>query len=347
MLLRYAIGDYIGDRERADALVDSMHESGGYGKPVIDGFDHFSISHSGNTWAVLISSENCGFDIEYYRYCKRTAIAKRFFAPEEAAAVRIAETNGPDAAQEVFFAIWTRREALVKALGISVAHTDLPHVTGPSVTYMGDTWYFGSLTIPGSGNLSNSICVKEPLTEILVKEIRFKEMEKSKDKKSGKNVLEEAYSYISARMRTVREVEKHLSDKGFGSDEIREAVNELIGGRYLDDYQYAVRYFEHNREKKRGSLRAARELAEKGVDRETIENAREDFIYENKVDEYGDALELAKKELALRNDEAHENAEPIPDEKIIGSIGRKLESRGFSRSDIFRVLEKIRKGDPE
>jgi regulatory protein len=180
-------------------------------------------------------------------------------------------------------------------------------------------------------------------------------MENVRDKKNkGKSAIEEAYSYIASRMRTVHEVGKHLSEKGYESGEIRDAVNELIGGRYLDDYQYAVRYFEHNREKKRGSLRASRELAEKGVDRETIENAREDYLYENKVDEFEDALEVAKKEILLRSDAPSGSSEekaademPVPDEKIIGSIGRKLESRGFARSDIFRVLEKIRKGETE
>lgn len=343
MLLRYAIGDYIGDRERADALVDSMRETGEFGKPVIDGFEHFSISHSGSTWAVLISSGSCGFDIQYYKPCDRVGIAKRFYAPQEAQVVETAESHGIDVAQDVFFGIWTRREALIKALGLSVAQTGLPSVTEPAVSCGGNTWYFGSLTIPGSKALSNSICVAEPVTEIVVKEIRLRGIDDMDEKKKSgkrKSALEEAYSYVSSRMRTVSEVEKHLREKGYSDEETQAAVNDLIGGRYLDDYQYALRYFEHNREKHRGCLRAARELAEKGVDRQTVENAREDFIYENSVDEFEDALELARRELSFRSSSAE-----AEDEKTIASIGRKLENRGFSRSDIFRVLEYIRKSD--
>ena len=108
--------------------------------------------------------------------------------------------------------------------------------------------------------------------------------------------------------------------------------------RYLDDYQYALRYYEYNREKRRGSGRAAGELAEKGVDPETIRNAREDFLYSEKVDEYEDALAVALKELELK---------PGTGEKAMARIGRKLDGRGFARSDIFRVLEELRRRSGE
>ena len=118
--------------------------------------------------------------------------------------------------------------------------------------------------------------------------------------KNRKSAIEAAYSYLDTRMRTCAEVERKLKEKGYDEDEILEAVNELTGMRYLDDYQYALRYYEYNREKRRGSGRAARELAEKGVDAETIRYAREDFLYSEKVDEYADALAVAEKELELK-----------------------------------------------
>lgn len=161
--------------------------------------------------------------------------------------------------------------------------------------------------------------------------------------KSGKTALEAAYSYLANRMRTVNEVEKHLSGKGYSSEEITDAVNELIGMRYLDDYFYALRYYEYNREKKRGVMRAARELAEKGIDAETVSNAREDFLYENKVDEFSDALEIARKEVFAPSDVFSTEPETRPfDDKLAARTARRLESKGFSRSDIFRVLEAIR-----
>ena len=172
-------------------------------------------------------------------------------------------------------------------------------------------------------------------------------MTDSKDRtKSSKTALETAYSYLANRMRTVRETEKHLADRGFSPDEIGETIDELNDLRYLDDYQYALRYYEHNREKRRGSLRAARELAEKGVDQETIRNAREDFLFAGKVDEFEDALEAARRELLLKSSgPVSDDAIPPADDKAAARIARMLENRGFARDIIFRVLDRIRRQD--
>lgn len=152
-----------------------------------------------------------------------------------------------------------------------------------------------------------------------------------------KTAAETAYSYLDGRMRTAREVRKHLEGKGFGEEEITETINDLIGFRYIDDYQYALRYFEYNMEKHRGSLRASKELAERGVDPETIRYAREDFLYSSGADEFEQALSVAEKELSLKN------KADCCDDKTAASIARKLDARGFDRGDIIRVLERIRR----
>ena len=149
--------------------------------------------------------------------------------------------------------------------------------------------------------------------------------------KNKKTAMEAAASYLANRMRTVEEVRRRLKEKEYESAEIEETINDLIGLRYLDDYLYAMRYYEYNREKRRGSGRAARELAEKGVDEATIRNAREDFLFENKVDEFEDAMEVALK--------AAEGTEI--DDKLKAKIARKLEAKGFSKGDIIRVLGEL------
>lgn len=163
------------------------------------------------------------------------------------------------------------------------------------------------------------------------------------------SAMETAAKYLASRMRTISEVEKHLQARGYDSEEITGTVNDLIGMRYLDDYQYALRYYEYNREKHRGSARAARELAEKGVDAETIRYAREDFLYSGHVDEYTDALEVAEKEIGLmtrdrltRSDE-DEKSVTVVDDRLAAKIARKLDGKGFDRSDIFRVLDELRR----
>ena len=167
---------------------------------------------------------------------------------------------------------------------------------------------------------------------------------KNKEKDNKKSAFEAACSYLASRMRTTGEVRKHLEGKEYPDDEITEAINDLIGMRYLDDYLFALRYYEYNREKKRGVLRAERELAEKGIDRETIANAREDFLYENKVDEFEDALAIARKEVySLPDVYGGEAAARELDDRLSAKIARKLEGKGFSKGDIFRVLDRVRR----
>lgn len=163
--------------------------------------------------------------------------------------------------------------------------------------------------------------------------------------KNRKSALETAYSYLDTRMRTRSEVEKKLREKGYSEEETLEAVNELIGMRYLDDYQYALRYYEYNREKRRGSARAARELAEKGIDAETVRYAREDFLYTEKVDEYKDALDFAVREVELSGKTGTAGSVEAGgfDDKLSARIARKLDSRGFDRGDIFKVLDELRR----
>ncbi len=170
----------------------------------------------------------------------------------------------------------------------------------------------------------------------------------TREKKNKKSAAEAAYSFLASRMRTTEEVRRHLESKEYDRDEITETINDLIGMRYLDDYLFALRYYEYNREKKRGVLRAERELLEKGIDKETARIAREDFLYEQKVDEFEDALEIARKEVYIPPDvygEAPRRREV--DDRLAAKIARKLESKGFARSDIFRVLDRIRRESGE
>ena len=165
-----------------------------------------------------------------------------------------------------------------------------------------------------------------------------------KEKENRKSAFEAACSYLANRMHTTAEVKKHLQSKGYGDDEITEAVNDLIGMRYLDDYLYASRYYEYNRDKRRGVKRAERELIEKGIDRETARNAKEDFLYGQNVDEFEDALETARKEVYTKKDIfGDEVTVREMDDRLSAKIARKLESKGYSRSDIFRVLDTLRR----
>ncbi len=72
---------------------------------------HISVSHSGDTFALLVSEVNAGLDIQYPRGIQADRIAARYFTAEEAARV------AADPVKDSFFEIWTRREACSKYTG--------------------------------------------------------------------------------------------------------------------------------------------------------------------------------------------------------------------------------------
>jgi 4'-phosphopantetheinyl transferase len=71
---------------------------------------HFSLSHSGAYWAAAFGGQPLGLDIQ--RHTKRDilALAQRWYHPEEYLAV---QRQGA----ELFFAIWSAKESLVKCSG--------------------------------------------------------------------------------------------------------------------------------------------------------------------------------------------------------------------------------------
>ena len=138
-LLVKAIAAHLGDADRAEHLVSTMQRAplagdtdipGNNGKPYIPGFSPFSISHSNNTWAVLILDTD--------------------------RIVSIPDGNNRD---REFFRFWARREALVKSIGASVADTQIPSVLSDEVCYNGRRYMINDIRIPGETGLFAAICV--------------------------------------------------------------------------------------------------------------------------------------------------------------------------------------------
>lgn len=145
-LLEKAFAKHLGDPALAGDLVKRI-KTGEQGKPYIDGFSPFSVSHTGSLWAVLIADRECGLDIQFTKGCNMQAMADRVYAPEDREVLSEAMKSGGQsvqqgadgsAAADVFFRIWTRREALVKALGDSVVRSDLPPVLRDHVIISGE-----------------------------------------------------------------------------------------------------------------------------------------------------------------------------------------------------------------
>ena len=110
-LLAEALG-----REREELERDLVY--GPHGKPELPGGPAFSVSHSGPYWAVLIGGEQpVGLDIQVPVAASFESIAKRFFREEEA---HLLATSDEAERRDLFFRLWTEREALLKAAGMSV-----------------------------------------------------------------------------------------------------------------------------------------------------------------------------------------------------------------------------------
>lgn len=95
---------------------------GAFGKPFLkypQSDLHFNGAHSrGYAAFALTRAGEVGVDIEGIReHVDHDAIAARYFSEAER---MMMESASPERKRELFFEIWTRREALVKAMGISV-----------------------------------------------------------------------------------------------------------------------------------------------------------------------------------------------------------------------------------
>lgn len=113
--LRRILADRLGVAPAEVRLTTNAH-----GKPVLaDGFPHFSLSHRRGISVIAVADAQIGVDLEFAdSRIEIDSIAARFFAPDELATLRALSIN---ARHDLFFRLWTRKEALVKALGIGIS----------------------------------------------------------------------------------------------------------------------------------------------------------------------------------------------------------------------------------
>ncbi len=112
------------------------------GKPHLVGPDiDFNVSHSGE-WVVLAigRNRNIGVDVERIKEGMDVlAIASRYFTPEEAKQIQDAEDR-----HSVFFTLWARKEAYVKACG-SALFRELSSFAVPLADGVKEGWHFRRL----------------------------------------------------------------------------------------------------------------------------------------------------------------------------------------------------------
>lgn len=141
-----------------------------------------------------------------------------------------------------------------------------------------------------------------------------------------------ALRYISYRPRTVWEVNKKLTDKGYDHQIIALAIVFLKEYRFLDDLEFA-RFWIRNRQKVKpcGSRRIYCELVQKGIAKSIIDKCLAEITPEHE-EEAAEALVEKKCQRA-----------PFDYNKIRGFLLR----RGYTPSVVNNVLAKYAKGLPE
>lgn len=89
-------------------------EAGPHGKPALTGGPHFNLSHSGGLAVVAVCrAAPVGVDVEAVRPLRRLrGLAERVMSAEELSAFERARDP-----ERFFFELWTRKEAVVKAIG--------------------------------------------------------------------------------------------------------------------------------------------------------------------------------------------------------------------------------------
>lgn len=111
--LRSLLGGHLGLDPRALVFVQNA-----FGKPRLADRPsvHFSLSHSGDRAVLAVSERHeMGIDIERVRPLDHLDLARRYFHPNEVAAI---EGVRPTEEQLLaFFRIWTLKESVVKAVG--------------------------------------------------------------------------------------------------------------------------------------------------------------------------------------------------------------------------------------
>jgi 4'-phosphopantetheinyl transferase len=140
------------------APADVRLTTNAHGKPLLaDGTVHFSLSHRRGVSIIALADQPVGVDLEFAdSQVEIDSIGARFFAPDEREALR---PLPEDARRSLFFRLWTRKEAFVKALGVGIAGSFTEFTAlDDAVEWDNARWTLESRRVEGGWV---SVCVQE------------------------------------------------------------------------------------------------------------------------------------------------------------------------------------------
>lgn len=144
-----------------------------------------------------------------------------------------------------------------------------------------------------------------------------------------------AAKYLTARMRTRKQVADYLAGKGYDETVVADTIGWLDGYGYLDDGEYAKRFVESRlRSRPRGRAMLRWELQQKGVAAPEIEEAFSEEL--DSAAEVEAAIRLLQKKAGrLARELTYEER---------GKLGQFLQRKGFSHGIIRDALASFRNG---
>jgi regulatory protein len=135
-----------------------------------------------------------------------------------------------------------------------------------------------------------------------------------------------AIRFIAYRPRSIAEVRRNLSGKGYEDSEVAEIIERLKETGLVDDEEFA-RYWVEQREtfRPRGRFALSFELRQKGLDRELIETVLSD------VDEMTGARRAITRQV--------ERWSKLPFAEYRTKLGRFLQRRGYGHEIINQIVD--------
>lgn len=177
--------------------------------------------------------------------------------------------------------------------------------------------------------------------------VAFKRRVKITDK--PKDAMYIALKKIAFRIRSEKELRQILKENYIDEEEIQKTIDVLKDYKYIDDKEFVKAYYRGHKVKGKADYRIIRELTEKGIlsefSEEIIENLKSEEASEYpqlRRTEEENALIIAMK---IFNNSFKEEilGDKKSEDKLLGKIGRRLATLGYSQGVIYKAIEEIRK----
>lgn len=162
------------------------------------------------------------------------------------------------------------------------------------------------------------------------KELSEEEITAIKEDGERTSALNRATEYLSKAYKTRKQVKDYLLKKGYSDDAVYYAVSRLTETGYINDSEYARRYFE-TASKNQGKKLSAYKLMAKGVRKDVIDEAYEKASVPSKEN----AAAVAEK--YMRNKEINK--------ENLAKTYRYLIGRGFSYDEASEAISAFKEND--